>query len=46
MDGPGGHHPDTVLTQYVLTDKWILAPNNTLLTAEEKEISGVSVAGI
>jgi hypothetical protein len=33
MDGPGGHHPEwgnTItkeLTQYVLTDKWILAQN-------------------
>jgi hypothetical protein len=31
MDGPGGHHPECgnpitkELTQYVLTDKWILA---------------------
>ena len=31
MDGPGGHHPEwdnpitKELTQYVLTDKWILA---------------------
>ena len=33
MDGPGGHHPEwgntftKKLTQYVLTGKWILAPN-------------------
>jgi hypothetical protein len=33
MDGPGGHHPERgnpitkELTQYVLTDKWILAQN-------------------
>ena len=33
MDGPGGHHPEwgntftKELTQYVLTDKWILAQN-------------------
>jgi hypothetical protein len=33
MDGPGGHHPEQgnpitkELTQYVLTDKWILAQN-------------------
>jgi hypothetical protein len=33
MDGPGGHHPEwgntftKKLTQYVLTDKWILAQN-------------------
>jgi hypothetical protein len=33
MDGPGGHHPERgnpvtkKLTQYVLTDKWILAQN-------------------
>ena len=33
MDGPGGHYPErgnTItkeLTQYVLTDKWILAQN-------------------
>ena len=33
MDGPGGHHPERgnpitkELTQHVLTDKWILAPN-------------------
>ena len=32
MDGPGGHHPEwgntftKELTQYVLTDKWTLAP--------------------
>jgi hypothetical protein len=31
MDGPGGHHPEggnpitKELTQYILTDKWILA---------------------
>ena len=33
MDGPGGHHPERgnpitkELTQYVLTDTWILAQN-------------------
>ena len=33
MDGPRGHHPEQgnpitkELIQYVLTDKWILAPN-------------------
>ena len=33
MDGPGGHHPERgnpitkELTQYVLTEKWILAQN-------------------